>query len=292
MVATRAALGARMDGRVEVVPMINVVNDARLQTRWRDALAEGERANARGDVVQKWGTFDLKEMSLNLDAYFVAEVDGSRDAYRAGLRDGASAALKATSAALKDTLTARRDFYKGPLGKKTGVYYQEKDAYDDLQTLEEDSTSTRGRPRRARSALLKMREAAAVVLMRLVSPLLAKPKKSKLSTPRVQKHHARKEDRRRKRLAQVEACTKKRRRAAPAAASAASAENSSAPAPLQCPICLEDLDDAPALACGHQFHAACVQELAATAWANGARRTRDRGTAVLCPLCRAQSYVQ
>ena len=65
-----------------------------------------------------------------------------------------------------------------------------------------------------------------------------------------------------------------------------------APAPPQCPICLEDLDDAPALACGHQFHAACVQELAATAWANGARRSRDRGTAVLCPLCRAQSYVQ
>ena len=149
--------------------------------------------------------------------------------------------------------------------------------------------STHGRPRRARSALLKMREAAAVVLMRLVSPLLAKPKKSKLSTPRVQKHHARKEDRRRKRLAQVEACTKKRRRAAPAAASAASAENSSAPAPLQCPICLEDLDDAPALACGHQFHAACVQELAAAA---SRRRTRGRGTAVQCPLCRAQSHVQ
>ena len=60
----------------------------------------------------------------------------------------------------------------------------------------------------------------------------------------------------------------------------------------RCPICLEDLDDAPALACGHQFHAACVQELAATAWANGATRTRGRGTAVLCPLCREQSYVQ
>ena len=62
-----------------------------------------------------------------------------------------------------------------------------------------------------------------------------------------------------------------------------------APAPPQCPICLEDLDDAPALACGHQFHAACVQELAAAA---SSRRTRGRGTAVLCPLCRAQSYVQ
>ena len=65
-----------------------------------------------------------------------------------------------------------------------------------------------------------------------------------------------------------------------------------APAPAQCPICQEDLDDAPALACGHQFHAACVQELAAAAWADGARRSRDRGTAVLCPLCREQSYVQ
>jgi len=62
-----------------------------------------------------------------------------------------------------------------------------------------------------------------------------------------------------------------------------------APAPPQCPICLEDLDDAPALACGHQFHAACVQELAAAA---SSRRTRGRGTAVQCPLCRAQSHVQ
>ena len=150
--------------------------------------------------------------------------------------------------------------------------------------------STHGRPRRARSALLKMREATAVVLMRLVSPLLAKPKKSKLSTPRVQEHRARKEERRRKRLAQAASRNKKRRRTAPAAAAAASsAENSSAPAPLQCTICLEDLDDAPALACGHQFHAACVQELAAAA---SSRRTRGRGTAVLCPLCRAQSYVQ
>ena len=71
-----------------------------------------------------------------------------------------------------------------------------------------------------------------------------------------------------------------------------SAKRPRAPAPPQCPICLEDLDDTPALACGHQFHAACMQELAATAWANGATRTRGRGTAVLCPLCREQSYVQ
>ena len=82
--------------------------------------------------------------------------------------------------------------------------------------------STHGRPRRARSALLKMREAAAVVLIRLVSPLLAKPKKSKLSTPRVQEHRARKEERRRKRLAQAASRNKKRRRTAPAAAAAAS----------------------------------------------------------------------
>ena len=68
-----------------------------------------------------------------------------------------------------------------------------------------------------------------------------------------------------------------------------SAKRPRAPAPPQCPICLEDLDDAPALACGHQFHAACVQELAAAA---SGRRTRGRGTAVLCPLCRAQSHVQ
>ena len=68
-----------------------------------------------------------------------------------------------------------------------------------------------------------------------------------------------------------------------------SAKRPRAPAPPQCPICWEDLDDAPALACGHRFHAACVQELAAAA---SSRRTRGRGTAVLCPLCRAQSYVQ
>ena len=64
-----------------------------------------------------------------------------------------------------------------------------------------------------------------------------------------------------------------------------------APAPPQCPICREDLDDASSLACGHQFHAACLQELAAHA-VGAARRTRARGTAVLCPCCRAQSYVK
>ena len=61
----------------------------------------------------------------------------------------------------------------------------------------------------------------------------------------------------------------------------------------ECPICLEELDDAsPSLACDHRFHAACLQELAATAWAEGAARTRARGTAVLCPCCRGQSYVK
>ncbi len=81
--------------------------------------------------------------------------------------------------------------------------------------------------------------------------------------------------------------TAKRRR------SDAAAKRPRAPAPLECPICLENLDDAsPALACDHRFHAACVQELVAKAWADGAKRTRGRGTAVLCPLCRGQSYVQ
>ena len=74
---------------------------------------------------------------------------------------------------------------------------------------------------------------------------------------------------------------------------ASSAKRPRAPAPLECPICLENLDDAsPALVCDHRFHAACVQELVAKAWADGAKRTRGRGTAVECPLCRGQSYVQ
>jgi len=81
--------------------------------------------------------------------------------------------------------------------------------------------------------------------------------------------------------------TAKRRR------SDAAAKSPRAPPPLECPICLENLDDAsPALACDHRFHAACVQELVAKAWAEGAKRTRSRGTAVLCPLCRGQSYIK
>ena len=67
-----------------------------------------------------------------------------------------------------------------------------------------------------------------------------------------------------------------------AAAVAKDAEASGAQIP-ECPICLEELDVAsPALACDHRFHAACLQELAAAAWANGASRTRARG-----PCCRA-----
>ena len=78
-----------------------------------------------------------------------------------------------------------------------------------------------------------------------------------------------------------------------AAASPQVDEEASGAQVAECPICLEELDDAsPALACDHRFHAACLQELAATAWAEGAARTRARGTAVLCPCCRGQSYVK
>jgi len=78
-----------------------------------------------------------------------------------------------------------------------------------------------------------------------------------------------------------------------AAASPQVDEEASGAQVAECPICLEKLDDAsPALACDHRFHAACLQELAATAWAEGAARTRARGTAVLCPCCRGQSYVK
>ena len=86
---------------------------------------------------------------------------------------------------------------------------------------------------------------------------------------------------------------KRARGAVATQAPAASAKRPRAPPPDKCPICLENLDDAsPALACGHRIHEACVRQLAATAWADGAKRTRGRGTAVLCPLCREQSYVQ
>ena len=85
-------------------------------------------------------------------------------------------------------------------------------------------------------------------------------------------------------------------RSPPVEALAIAAEDVPPPAPPPsdaCPICLENLDDAsPALACDHRFHAACVKELVATAWADGAKRTRGRGTAVQCPLCRGQSYVR
>ena len=78
-----------------------------------------------------------------------------------------------------------------------------------------------------------------------------------------------------------------------AAASPQVDEEASGAQVAECPICLEELDDAsPLLACDHRFHAACLQELAAAAWAGGAARTRARGTAVLCPCCRGQSYVK
>jgi len=85
-------------------------------------------------------------------------------------------------------------------------------------------------------------------------------------------------------------------RSPPVEALAIAAEDVPPPAPPPsdaCPICLENLDDAsPALACDHRFHATCVKELVATAWAEGAKRTRGRGKAVLCPCCRGQSYVK
>ena len=78
-----------------------------------------------------------------------------------------------------------------------------------------------------------------------------------------------------------------------AAASPQVDEEASGAQVADCPICLEELDDAsPSLACGHRFHEACVRQLVAKAWADGAKRTRGRGTAVPCPCCRGQSYVK
>ena len=78
-----------------------------------------------------------------------------------------------------------------------------------------------------------------------------------------------------------------------AAASPQVDEDASGAQVAECPICLEELDDAsPSLACDHRFHVACLQELAAKAWAEGAARTRAHGTAVLCPCCRGQSHVK
>ena len=72
---------------------------------------------------------------------------------------------------------------------------------------------------------------------------------------------------------------------------ASSAKRPRAPPPDKCPICLEDLDASPALACGHKFHAACMRELAGAAWGNGnAPRTRG-GTHVRCPLCQKQMRI-
>ena len=111
---------------------------------------------------------------------------------------------------------------------------------------------------------------------------------------------ARKAEKKRKRNAASRVCNArlklatllKRAEKFAAAAVAKDAEASGAQV-AECPICLEELDDAsPLLACDHRFHAACLQELAAAAWAEGAARTRARGTAVLCPCCRGQSYVK
>ena len=111
---------------------------------------------------------------------------------------------------------------------------------------------------------------------------------------------ARKAEKKRKRNAASRGCNAriklakllKRAEKFAAAAVAKDAEASGAQV-AECPICLEELDDAsPLLACDHRFHAACLQELAAVAWADGAARTRTRGTAVLCPCCRGQSYVK
>ncbi len=111
---------------------------------------------------------------------------------------------------------------------------------------------------------------------------------------------ARKAEKRRKKIAAVNrgnarsrlATLLRRAEKAAAAAVAKDAEASEAQV-AECPICLEELDEAsPALACGHQFHEACVRQLVAKAWADGAKRTRGRGTVVPCPCCRGQSYVK
>ena len=68
-------------------------------------------------------------------------------------------------------------------------------------------------------------------------------------------------------------------------------------APVElCPICLEPLAaSSPALsACGHRIHAHCLAgadgSLVSHAWADSKTRTRN-GQKVLCPTCRAPSWV-
>ena len=84
---------------------------------------------------------------------------------------------------------------------------------------------------------------------------------------------ARKAEKKRKRNAASRGCNAriklakllKRAEKFAAAAVAKDAEASGAQV-AECPICLEELDDAsPLLACDHRFHAACLQELAAAA---------------------------
>jgi len=54
------------------------------------------------------------------------------------------------------------------------------------------------------------------------------------------------------------------------------------PSAEECPICLDVLDDASALDCGHRFHAGCIREVIAAS-----ASTATRGSArVECPMCR------
>ena len=55
----------------------------------------------------------------------------------------------------------------------------------------------------------------------------------------------------------------------------------------ECPICLDVLDDASALDCGHRFHAGCIREVIAAS-----ASTATRGSArVECPMCRRVTRV-
>ena len=53
-----------------------------------------------------------------------------------------------------------------------------------------------------------------------------------------------------------------------------------------CSICLDALDGGvAALACGHRFHAACLNEVVLAAAKDGAQSNR-RGYLISCPNCR------
>ena len=56
----------------------------------------------------------------------------------------------------------------------------------------------------------------------------------------------------------------------------------------QCSICLEGLDNDVTLACGHRFHAACLNDwVRERANSRGAMTNRE-GYLVTCPLCNKQ----